>query len=93
MAVDIGSLGVYVGELLQTTAFVGGLLISFLFLLMVILSVSRVTSNGTVLVIAGVMAVLLCAGLGWIPTWVPLIIVMVVAIQYGNLAQRVMGGS
>lgn len=93
MAIEFGSLGVYVGELINSTSFVGGLLVSFLFLLMVILSVSRFTKNGTVMVISGVMAVLLCAGLGWLPTWIPLVIVLIVAVQYGNLAQRIMGGS
>lgn len=80
------------GELLSTTAFVGGLFVSFLFLIMVILIIARFTQNDLVVVIAGVFAVILCAGLGWIPVWVVLIIVMIVSIMYGSVVERIMGG-
>lgn len=92
MSLDLTSLDTYVADKLSTTEFVGGLLISLLFLLAVIVSVSFLTKNNSLVTVSGVISIIFCSGIEWLPAWVPILVVMMVAIMYGNFATRLMGG-
>lgn len=92
MALDLLALPTYLAELLGISSFTAGLLITFLFLLSIILTVGQVTQSEKALTITGVIVVILCTGLTWIPVWIPILIVMIVSIMWGNLATRLMGG-
>lgn len=92
MAMDLTRLDLYVADKLFTTEFVGGLLLSLLFLLAVVIAVSLITRNNNVLTLSGVVVILFCTGIQWLPVWVAILIAMLVSLFYGNLATKVMGG-
>lgn len=92
MPLEINLLDNYVGNALSTTEFVGGMLISLLFLLSVVISINLITKNGNVTTVSAVLSIIFCAGVEWIPTWVPILIVMIIAVMYGNFASKMLGG-
>lgn len=92
MALDILAVPEYLAGVLGIDSFTAGMLLSILILISSILTVGQITRDEKVLIITGVISVILCAGLTWVPVWIPILIVMTVAIMWGNTASRIMGG-
>lgn len=92
MALDLLAFNQYVADILGVSDFVAGVLISFLFLMSSIITVAQITNSEKVLTIVAIIVLILCAGLTWIPVWIPILIVLGVVSLWGNFATRIMGG-
>lgn len=92
MALDLLAFPSYLASVLGINSFTAGMLTSFLFLISVLLAVGQVTKDSKVLSMTGVLAIIVCTGLTWVPVWVPIMIVMIVAVLWGQVVSRVMGG-
>lgn len=92
MALNLLTLPQYLATQLNVTAFVAGLILTFLLLIAVAAAAQIAVRNEKITIIAGFGSIVISAGMGWSPAWVVILIAMILVLFWSNTIGRVMGG-
>lgn len=91
MAFNLLTFPNYLAAQLNVSTFVAGLILSFLFLLAIAASAQVAVKNDKITIIAAFGSILVSAGMGWTPSWVVILITMVLVALWSNVLGKVMG--
>jgi len=91
---DIMEVPTYIDEQFGCGEFVGGLLASLVLLSLILLPLMYLTKGKAygIYIVFGLLVLAPLVGLGWLPVWLYIIIILALAIGFGRKLAEVLGG-
>jgi len=91
---DVSSVPTYIDEQLGVGEFVGGLLASLVLLCIIMLPLMYLTKGKaySVYIVFGLLTLAPLVGLGWLPVWLYIIIILLIALGFGKQLAGFFGG-